>query len=59
MTWTGDVARVHCDVISAETYVQNAIATLERMNEEERPPEALEWLREVAEVLAAVVANLG
>ncbi|MCK4298968.1 MAG: hypothetical protein KAX80_05515 [Planctomycetes bacterium] len=33
MAWTGDVARVHCDVISAETYVENATDVLEGMEE--------------------------
>jgi len=38
MAWTGDLARVHCDVVSAETYLQNAVAVLEGMIEVERPP---------------------
>jgi len=58
MAWTGDMARVHGDVISAQTYVGNAIAVLEGMDEEERPQEALEWLLEVDETLEAVGAEV-
>ena len=58
MAWTGDMARVHCDVISAQTYVRNAISVLEGMGEEDRPPGALEWLREVDETLEAVGAEV-
>ena len=45
MAWTGDVARVHCDVISAQTYLGNAIAALEGMKAEERPGRSLPLLR--------------
>jgi len=48
MAWTGAVARVHGDVISAETYLENAIAVLQGMDEEERPQ------RVVGELMAAL-----
>ena len=58
MAWTGDVARIHCDVISAQTYVGNAVSVLEGMDEEERPEKVVEWLREVDEILDAVEAEV-
>lgn len=37
MAWTGDIARIHCDVISAETYLANALGVIERIHPDERP----------------------
>ena len=51
MAWTGDVARVHCDVISAETYLQNAIAVVKGMKPSERPRTALGYLETAVAVL--------
>ena len=40
MAWTGAVAKVHCDVISAETYLENAIRTLDGME----PGTPCQWI---------------
>lgn len=45
MVLSGDVARVHCSVVSAETYLSNAVSMLKGIGEEERPQGVLKELR--------------
>lgn len=58
MAWTGDVARVHCDVISAQTYLQNAIAVLERMEEGSPTEKALSCLRPARHLVGQALPHL-
>lgn len=51
MAWTSDVARVHCDVISAETYLENAIGALERIGEHDE----CRWARAALEYAVAFI----
>ena len=46
MAWTADVARVHCDVISSETYLQNGVRILEGTEEGTPAREALPFLQD-------------
>jgi len=58
VAWTGAVAKAHCDVISAETYLTNAVRTLEKVNEEERWDQAVAYLDVALTTIGFVIDDL-